>query len=99
MAAKLRGECDQVIRFKAFSGADASTLERQVNDWLARAEPDVKMMDQSPSANGGIVVSFLYDEGFLASENRLTDEASAIVEHALREEPILEPIQVDQEQV
>ncbi len=74
-------------------------MERQINDWLAQAEPDVKMMDQSPSANGGITVCFLYDEGFLATENRLTDEASAIVEHALKEEPVLEPIQVDQEQV
>lgn len=88
-----------MLRFKAFSGADTSTLERQINEWLAQSEPDVKMMDQSPSANGGIAVSFLYDEGFLATENRLTDEAAAIVEHALKEEPILEPIQVDQEQV
>lgn len=89
-----------MLRFKAFSGADASALEREINTWLTRSEPDVKMMTQSTMMAGGLTISFLYDEGFRASENRLTEEASAIVENALKkEEPVLEPIEVDQEQV
>lgn len=88
-----------MLRFKAFSGADAPTVEQEVNAWLAQAEPDVKMMDQSAAPNGVVTVSFLYDEGFMATEQRLTEQANAIVEHALNEQTILEPIKVDQEQV
>jgi hypothetical protein len=88
-----------VLRFKAFSGRDIPVLEQQINAWLARAEPDVKMMDQSVLPDGALTISFLYDEGFRASEERLAEEATAIVEHALHEETVLEPIKVDQEQV
>jgi len=88
-----------VLRFKAFSGLDIPVLEQQINAWLARAEPDVKMMDQSVLPDGALTISFLYDEGFRASEERLAEEATAIVEHALHEETVLEPIKVDQEQV
>lgn len=88
-----------MLRFKAFQGADAASLEGQINNWLRTSEPDVKMMDQTVASGGQVTVSFLYDEGFMASEERLTAEASAIVENALKEQPILEPIQVDQEQV
>ena len=88
-----------MLRFKAFSGPDIPVLEQQINTWLARAEPDVKMMDQSVLPDGALTISFLYDEGFRASEERLAEEATAIVEHALHEETVLEPIKVDQEQV
>ena len=88
-----------MLRFKAFSGLDIPVLEQQINAWLARAEPDVKMMDQSVLPDGALTISFLYDEGFRASEERLAEEATAIVEHALHEETVLEPIKVDQEQV
>ena len=88
-----------MLRFKAFSGLDVPVLEQQINTWLARAEPDVKMMDQSVMPDGALTISFLYDEGFRASEERLAEEATAIVEHALHEETVLEPIKVDQEQV
>ena len=88
-----------MLRFKAFSGRDIPVLEQQINAWLARAEPDVKMMDQSVLPDGALTISFLYDEGFRASEERLAEEATAIVEHALHEETVLEPIKVDQEQV
>ena len=88
-----------MLRFKAFSGLDIPALEQQINAWLARAEPDVKMMDQSVLPDGALTISFLYDEGFRASEERLAEEATAIVEHALHEETVLEPIKVDQEQV
>jgi hypothetical protein len=88
-----------VLRFKAFSGRDIPVLEQQINAWLARAEPDVKMMDQSVLPDGAVTISFLYDEGFRASEERLAEEATAIVEHALHEQTVLEPIKVDQEQV
>ena len=88
-----------MLRYKAFSGADAAEVEKQVNAWLAKAEPDVKMMGQDVTPNGAVTVGFLYDEGFMASEQRLTEQANAIVEHALKEQPVLEPIQVDQEQV
>jgi len=46
-----------------------------------------------------VTVSFLYDEGFMASEQRLSVEAAEIVDKVLNEEPLLEPIQVDQEKV
>ena len=88
-----------MLRFKAFSGLDVPLLEQQINAWLAHAEPDVKIMDQLVRPDGAITVSFLYDEGFRASEQRLTEEATAIVEHALHEQTVLEPIKVDQEQV
>ena len=88
-----------MLRFKAFSGLEIPVLEQQINAWLARAEPDVKMMDQSVMPDGALTVSFLYDEGFRASEQRLTEEATSIVEHALEEQTVLEPIKVDQEQV
>ena len=88
-----------MLRFKAFSGLEIPVLEQQINAWLARAEPDVKMMDQSVLPDGALTISFLYDEGFRASEERLAEEATAIVEHALHEETVLEPIKVDQEQV
>ena len=88
-----------MLRFKAFSGLDIPVLEQQINAWLTRAEPDVKMMDQSVMPDGTLTVSFLYDEGFRASERRLTEEATSIVEHALEEQPVLEPIKVNQEEV
>ena len=88
-----------MLRFKAFSGLDIPVLEQQINAWLARAEPDVKMMDQSVMPDGALTVSFLYDEGFRASERRLTEEATSIVEHALEEQTVLEPIKVNQEEV
>ena len=88
-----------MLRFKAFSGQDIPVLEQQINAWLTRAEPDVKMMDQAVMPDGALTVSFLYDEGFRASEERLAEEATAIVEHALHEQTVLEPIKVDQEQV
>ena len=88
-----------MLRFKAFRGADLASIEKEINTWLLHAEPDVKMMDQGISVAGEVIVSFLYDEGFRASERRLTEEASAIVENALKDQPVLEPIKVDQEQV
>ena len=48
-----------MLRFKAFSGLDIPVLEQQINAWLARAEPDVKMMDQSVMPDGALTVSFL----------------------------------------
>ena len=88
-----------MLRFRAFSAPAVPAVEQQINTWLKQAAPDVKLMQQSITPSGGVIVSFLYDEGFMASEQRLTAEASAIVEEALQKEPILEPIQVDQEQV
>ena len=88
-----------MLRFKAFSGLDIPVLEQQINGWLARAEPDVKMMNQSVRPDGALTVSFLYDEGFRASEERLAEEATAIVEHALHEQTVLEPLKVNQEEV
>ncbi len=88
-----------MLRFKAFSAADAASVEEQINKWLMHAEPEVKMMEQSLAPTGALTVSFLYDEGFMASEQRLSVEAAEIVDKALNEEPLLEPIQVDQEQV
>ena len=88
-----------MLRFKAFKGSDIVALEQHINVWLMKAEPDVKMMEQTQAHDGGLTISFLYDEGFMATEQRLTEEAAAIVEHALQEQPILEPIKVDQEQV
>jgi predicted ArsR family transcriptional regulator len=74
-------------------------VEQRINAWLKQAEPDVKMMEQVVDTEGRLTISFLYDEGFMATEQRLTEEAAAIVESALREEPVLEPLKVDQEQV
>jgi len=88
-----------VLRFRAFSGADTSSVEEAINKWLMQAEPDVKLMQQSLAASGALIVSFLYDEGFTATEQRMSVEAAEIVDKAMREEPILEPVQVDQEQV
>lgn len=88
-----------MLRFKAFSAPDVPAVEQQINAWLKQAAPDVKLMQQSIASTGAVIVGFVYDEGFMASEQRLTAEASAIVEEALQKEPILEPIQVDQEQV
>ena len=88
-----------MLRFRAFSGVDSASVEQQINDWFLHGEPDIKMMQQSVTPSGALTVSFVYDEGFMASGQRLTEEASAIVEEALHEEPILEPIKVDQEQV
>lgn len=85
-----------MIRFKIFSDADAQALERTVNEWLTKSEPDVKMMEQTDAPSGRLTVSFLYDEGFLATENRLTEEASAIIESALKEKPLLDPLKVDE---
>ena len=88
-----------MLRFKSFSGLDIPELEQQINAWLAHSEPDVKMMDQCVMRDGALTVSFLYDEGFRASEQRLTEEATAIVEHALQDQTVLEPIKVNQEEV
>lgn len=88
-----------MLRFRAFSGADTSSVEEAINKWLMQAEPDVKLMQQSLAASGALTVSFLYDEGFTATEQRMSVEAAEIVDKAMREEPILEPVQVDQEQV
>jgi hypothetical protein len=49
--------------------------------------------------DGALTVSFLYDEGFRASEERLAEEATAIVEHALHDQVVLEPLKVNQEEV
>jgi hypothetical protein len=88
-----------VLRFKAFSGANTAGVEEEINKWLMQAEPDVKMMQQSLTEAGLLTVGFLYDEGFMASEQRISVEAAEIVDRALHQEPVLEPIQVDQEQV
>ena len=88
-----------MLRFKSFRGTDMAAVEREINGWLSEAEPDVKMMDQEYSIAGEAVVSFLYDEGFQASERRLTVEAAAIVENAMKQPVILEPIKVDEENV
>jgi hypothetical protein len=87
-----------MLRFKAFSGSDVSAVEAQINAWLHNADPDVKLMDQSVAVDGRVLVGFLYEEGFIATENRLADEATAVVEQAFKEGP-LEPLKVDQEQV
>lgn len=88
-----------MLRFKTFNAADAKSLEEQVNEWLMQSEPDVRMMEQGASPTGTLVVSFLYDEGFMASEQRISVQASEIVENALHQPQVLEPIQVDQESV
>lgn len=88
-----------MLRFKAFRGADLAAVEKQINSWLMQAEPDVKMMDQGIATAGEVIVSFLYDEGFRASERRLTEEAGTIVEHALKEHLILEPLKINQDEV
>jgi hypothetical protein len=91
-----------MLRFKAFSGSDVTAVESQINTWLHGANPDIKLMDQSVATDGRLLVGFIYEEGFMAAEQRLAAEADAVVEHALKQgplEPILEPIQVDQEQV
>jgi hypothetical protein len=88
-----------VLRFKAFSGADASSVEETINKWLMQAEPDIRLMQQSLTTSGALTISFLYDEGFMATEQRMSVEAVEIVDRAMRAEPILDPIQVDQGQV
>ncbi len=88
-----------MLRFKAFHGEDVASVERQINFWLTQAEPDVKLMEQSVADNGRTTISFLYDEGFMAAEQRLAEQASAIVDNALKSQPVLEPLKVDQEQV
>ncbi|HZS86630.1 MAG TPA: hypothetical protein VFE42_03955 [Chloroflexota bacterium] len=87
-----------MLRFKAFSGSDVTAVESQINAWLHAANPDVKLMDQSVATDGRLLVGFLYEEGFMAAEQRLSQQADAIVEHALKQGP-LEPMKVDQEQV
>ncbi len=90
-----------MMQFKTFSGTDSAVVEKQVNTWLMQDEPDVKMMEQSVLPSGALAVSFLYDAGFRISEQRLEAEASLIVEEALLhpKEPVLEPIEVDQQQM
>ncbi len=88
-----------MLRFKAFSGVNAASVEEEINKWLMQSEPDVKMMQQSLAASGAVIVGFLYDEGFMATEQRISVEASEIVDKEIRQEPLLEPIKVDQEQV
>jgi len=87
-----------VLRFKHFrSGAES--LETSINEWLDQSQPDVKFMGQSTNANGDVVISFLYEEGFMATEQRLTEEASAIVEQALADrsgEPLFAPVLVEE---
>jgi hypothetical protein len=88
-----------VLRFKQFKSADGEPLEVTINRWLEHAQPDVKLMQQSCTPSGALIVSFLYEEGFQATEERLTMEASAIVEQALAERagaPLLDPVVVDE---
>ncbi len=88
-----------MLKFKIFSALDHVSVEQQVNAWLMEAEPEVKMMEQSIMPTGATTVSFLYDAGFMANELTVTAEATAIVEEAQRQEPTLEPIRANLDQV
>jgi hypothetical protein len=92
------GRATRVLRFKQFRSANGEPLEHTINYWLEKARPDVKFLQQSHGPTGELVISFLYEEGFQATEQRLTQEASAIVEHALAERagaPLLDPVVVE----
>lgn len=69
------------MRFKSFSG-DGEGLERDINTWLGKFEPDVSEMSQTVGPNGQLIVSFLYEESFRGQERRIT------AEHDMEEPPI-----------
>lgn len=88
-----------MVRFKQFTSMANESLEQTVNVWLSQAQPDVRYMGQSVGPQGTILVCFLYEEGFQASEKRLSQEATAIVEQAMRsrsDTPMLEPLTVEE---
>ena len=92
-------EEERVVRFKQFRSAGGESVEGAINRWLDEAKPDVQFMAQSAGVGGETTVSFLYEEGFHATEQRLTEEASAIVVQAQKERagaPLLDPVVVDE---
>ena len=66
-----------MLRYKQFRAPNGEPLDTTINQWLSTARPDVKFMQQSWAPTGDVAVSFLYEEGFHATETRLTEEASA----------------------
>lgn len=62
-----------MLRFRHFAGI-GSELDRAVNEWIQLEEPDIRLMTQSGLADGGMAVSFVYEEGWAAQERRLTRE-------------------------
>ena len=90
-----------MVRFKQFRSTDRESVDGAINRWLDEARPDVQFMGQSAGAGGEVIVSFLYEEGFHATEQRLTGEATAIVMQAQKERagtPLLDPVVVDEGQ-
>ncbi len=69
-----------MLRFKQFRSANGEPLDLVINRWLTTARPDVKFMQQTSAPTGDVAVSFLYEEGFQATEQRLTEEASTPTE-------------------
>lgn len=65
-----------MLRFKLFSGPRAG-IESEINQWLAEYDPDVTKMLQSVDGNGGVTITFLFDESFRGQELRLSEEQEA----------------------
>jgi hypothetical protein len=62
-----------VLRFKQFSGT-GHELEPEINRWLQEYEPDVTQMTQTEGHDGGLIISFIFEESFRGQELRLSAE-------------------------
>jgi hypothetical protein len=60
------------LRFKHFSGSGPD-VERAINQWLEEYNPDITHVAQS-AQDGGILISFLFDESFRGQELRISQE-------------------------
>lgn len=61
-----------MLRFKHFSGTGPE-LERDINQWLETYNPDITHVSQSQH-DGGILITFLFDESFRGQERRISEE-------------------------
>lgn len=64
-----------MLRYKQFSGSGVE-LEQAINAWLARYEPEVTHMVQTPTDAGAVTISFLFEETFRAQELRMAEETA-----------------------
>jgi hypothetical protein len=82
-----------LTRFKQFQGSGAD-LERAVNRWMEDFEPDITQMAQTVSADGGVTVSFIYEESFRGQELRLDNEHGMLAAARQAAEAELPPEQI-----
>jgi hypothetical protein len=88
-----------LLRYKQFVVTDGE-LEVVINEWLEKNEPDITQMVQTVDGNGGVTISFLFEESFRGQELRYAAESGmsealepAVPAGSIPDEPVIVPME------